>query len=90
MSFLSIGGSSGTYNLNGGLLVLSSLSQGSGIAAFNFGGGTLQASAAMSGSLAMTLTGSGGNANVNSAGYAVSLAGDCRVQADCPSSATAR
>ena len=42
---------------------------------FNFGGGTLQAAAAMSSSLAMTLTGSGGNATLNTAGYAVSLSG---------------
>ena len=36
--------SNGTYNLNGGTLIPSSLSSGSGTAAFNFGGGTLQAS----------------------------------------------
>ena len=36
-------GSCGKYNLNGGLLVLRSLSQGSGTAAFNFNGGTLLA-----------------------------------------------
>ena len=34
-------GSGGTYNLNGGLLVLATLGQGLGTAAFNFNGGTL-------------------------------------------------
>src|SRR5208283_1660657 len=40
-------GDSGTYNLNGGLLVLpaSGITVGSGSAAFNLGGGTLQVSA---------------------------------------------
>jgi autotransporter-associated beta strand protein len=67
------GGSSGTYNLNGGLLIIPYVGSSSGTAAFNFGGGTLQASSAMSISLPMTLTGSGGNANLNTAGYAVLL-----------------
>ena len=36
-------GSSGTYNLSGGLLVLTSFGNGAGAATFNFGGGTIQA-----------------------------------------------
>jgi formylglycine-generating enzyme required for sulfatase activity len=67
-------GGSGTYNFSGGTLALASLSKGTGSAAFNFGGGTLQAAAAMSSTLAMTLTGSGGDACVNTAGYSVTLA----------------
>ena len=38
-------GSSGTYNLNGGTLILWALSKGSGTAVFNFGGGTLHLAA---------------------------------------------
>jgi autotransporter-associated beta strand protein len=68
-------GSNGTYNLNGGTLILKSLSQGSGTAAFNFGGGTLQASGNSTATLPMTLTGDGGNANIDTAGYAVTLSG---------------
>jgi autotransporter-associated beta strand protein len=67
---------SGTYNLNGGTLIVSlGLSGGSGTAAFNFGGGTLQAGTAFSATLPMTLTGSGGNATVDTAGYTVTLSG---------------
>ncbi len=43
-------GSTGTYNLNGGLLSLSGLIQGSGSAAFYFSGGTLRAGASFSSS----------------------------------------
>ncbi len=70
-------GSSGTYNLNGGSLALSSagLTKGSGAAAFNFGGGTLGASAAWSSSLAMTLTGSGGISTVDTTGGSIGLSG---------------
>ncbi len=66
---------SGTYNLNGGLTVLSSLSQGSGSAMFNFSGGTLQASSGFPGDLPMTLGTSGGGATFDTAGYSVSLSG---------------
>jgi autotransporter-associated beta strand protein len=66
---------SGTYNLNGGTLILSSLSGGSGTAAFNFGGGTLRASGSFTTTLPMTLTGTGGNATVDTTGYAVTLSG---------------
>jgi len=64
-------GSHGTYNLNGGLLLLSSASQGLGTAAFNFNGGTLQAGGAFSTSLPMAL-GAGG-AHINTAGFNVAL-----------------
>jgi T5SS/PEP-CTERM-associated repeat protein len=67
---------SGTYNLNGGVLALSGLSAGDGTAAFNFGGGTLQANAAFTAALPMTLTGTGGNATVNTQSYAVTLSGN--------------
>ena len=66
---------SGVYTLNGGLLLPSNLTQGSGSSAFNFGGGTLGASAAWSSSLAMTLTGSGGNATVDTTGGNIGLSG---------------
>ena len=69
-------GSSGTYNLNGGVLSIAALSQGNGAAAFNFGGGTLQAAGQFSTTVAMTLTGSGGNATVNTSGYAVTFSGN--------------
>jgi autotransporter-associated beta strand protein len=68
-------GSSGTYVLTGGTLILQSLEKGAGAAAFNFGGGTLKVSGPFSTSLPMTLTGDGGNANVDTAGYAAELAG---------------
>jgi autotransporter-associated beta strand protein len=63
------------YLLNGGVLLTSGLSSGGGAATFSFGGGTLQVGAAFSTTSAMTLTGSGGNATVNTAGYAVTLSG---------------
>ena len=68
-------GSSGTYNLNGGLLILSSLSRGSGSVAFNFNGGTLQASGSFSSNLPIELGTSGGGATFDTAGYAVTLSG---------------
>jgi fibronectin-binding autotransporter adhesin len=66
---------SGTYNLDGGLLNVNALSAGSGAAAFNFGGGTLGAVGSFSSSLNMTLTSSGGNAMIDTAGGNISLAG---------------
>ncbi len=70
-------GSSGTYNLNGGRLVLgtSGLLQGFGAATFNFGGGTLGASAPWATSLNINLTGTGGNATVDATGGSISLSG---------------
>ena len=46
-----------------------------GTAAFNFGGGTLLASGSFTTTLPMTLTGTGGNATVDTAGYAVTFSG---------------
>ena len=72
------GGSSegnGTYNLNGGTLKLESLAKGWGTAAFNFGGGTLQPRGPLATALPMTLTGTGGDAQVNTNGYAVTFSG---------------
>jgi autotransporter-associated beta strand protein len=77
-SYLSLAcdsGSIGTYKLNGGTLILKSLGKGSGTAEFDFGGGTLQACGDFNTSLHMTLTSDGGNANIDSAGYAVTLSG---------------
>jgi autotransporter-associated beta strand protein len=68
-------GSNGTYYLTGGTLSVSQIVQGAGNAAFNFGGGVLRASAPLSTALSMTLTGSGGNATVDTNGYAVALSG---------------
>jgi autotransporter-associated beta strand protein len=69
---------SGTYNLSGGRLDLSTsgLTQGIGTAVFNFGGGTLGASAPWSSSLDMTLTGSRGNSIVDTTGGDISLSGN--------------
>ena len=77
---LALGGYSGhlgTYDLNGGLLLASSagIAQGSGSAAFNFGGGTLGANAPWSSSIYMTLTGSGGNATIDTTGGNIGLSG---------------
>jgi autotransporter-associated beta strand protein len=68
-------GSSGEYDLNAGALVLKSLSAGSGTAVFNFGGGTMNVAGAFSTAVPMTLTGIGGNATIDTAGYAVTLSG---------------
>jgi autotransporter-associated beta strand protein len=68
-------GSTGTYNLNGGTLILKSISLGPGTTFFNFGGGTLQASGDLSTALNMTLTGTGGNANIDSDAYHVAISG---------------
>ena len=65
--------SCGTYNLNGGTVILSGISAQRDTAVFNFGGGTLQANASFMTTLPMTLTGSGGNATVDTAGYALPL-----------------
>ena len=72
---LYLGASSGTYSLNGGMLITSSLSYGWANTPFNFGGGTLQADSSFTTALPMTLTGSGGDATVDTAGYTVILGG---------------
>ena len=66
-------GKSGIYELNGGTLVVSSITTVSESATFNFGGGTLKASDNMDIALPMKLTGTGGDANVDTNGYAVTL-----------------
>ena len=78
VSSLSLGycsGSSGTFNLNGGMLIVSAISGGSGTAALNFNGGTLEAGTTLSTSVPINLTTSGGNGTINTAGYAVTLSG---------------
>jgi fibronectin-binding autotransporter adhesin len=65
----------GAYSLNGGTLTINLLEKGGGTAAFNFGGGTLQASDTFSSDVPMNLTGSSGNANVNTNGFGVTLSG---------------
>jgi T5SS/PEP-CTERM-associated repeat protein/autotransporter-associated beta strand protein len=65
----------GTYNLNGGTLILKSLYKGEGKATFNFGGGTLKAGGAFSCSLPLTLTGVHGNSKIDTAGYDLTLSG---------------
>jgi T5SS/PEP-CTERM-associated repeat protein len=66
---------SGTYILNGGTLITKFIYAGSGNNTFKFGGGTLQASGDSGTMMPMILTGDGGNANVNTAGYNFPLAG---------------
>jgi autotransporter-associated beta strand protein len=74
-------GSTGAYNLYGGMLTLHFLKKGNGNASFNFGGGTLQAGAAFTSSLDMNLNGIGSvvgtlyNATVDTAGVPVTLSG---------------
>jgi autotransporter-associated beta strand protein len=57
------------------MLIVSAISQGSGTAVFNFNGGTLQAGALFSTAMPFALASSGGNATIDTAGYAVTLAG---------------
>jgi autotransporter-associated beta strand protein len=60
---------SGTYNLIGGTLIVELLSKGPGTAIFNFGGGTLQTKRFnFNTDLLMTLTGDGGDANIDVVG----------------------
>jgi autotransporter-associated beta strand protein len=70
-------GSTGTYDLNGGLLSLagSGLLAGAGSAAFNFSGGTLQARASFSTSVPIVLATAGSNGIFNTNDYALTLAG---------------
>jgi autotransporter-associated beta strand protein len=65
----------GTYSLNGGVLILPTPAISGGTGAFNFGGGALEAGGSFITALPMTLTGSGGNATVDTAGYTVTLSG---------------
>ena len=68
-------GGSGTYNLDGGLLIAPSLTGGSGAAVFNFSGGRLQASSTFFTTLPMTLGTSGGGATIDTAGFTITLSG---------------
>ena len=62
----------GTYNLTGGALSLPGI-QGTGT--LNLGGGTLVANAAFCTAQPLTLTGSGGNGNINTGNYPITLSG---------------
>ncbi len=74
----------GTYNLKGGTLIVNSIVSNETVIddnytffsfKFNFGGGTIQASRNMSTRLPLTLTGDGGNANIDTVGYSLTLSG---------------
>jgi autotransporter-associated beta strand protein len=70
------GGSSGTYNLNGGLLVLSGLTAPSSVSAtFNFNGGKLRAGGSFSSSVPLSLGATGVNDTIDSNGHVVTLSG---------------
>lgn len=71
---LSLIGRGGTYNLNGGLLITSTLMDSPG-ADFNFNGGTLQAAGSFSTAMPMTLGTSGGGATFETAGFTVTDSG---------------
>jgi autotransporter-associated beta strand protein len=75
LSFASNSGSSGTYNLNGGTLIINSISKGAGTAFFNFGGGTLKAGTTFTTSLPMSLSNTAGNANVDTTNGDITLSG---------------
>jgi autotransporter-associated beta strand protein/T5SS/PEP-CTERM-associated repeat protein len=66
-------GSSGTYNLHGGTLIVRQIIQGSGTAIFNFGGGTMQATNTFTTSVPITLTGAGGDATIDTQNYDVTI-----------------
>jgi autotransporter-associated beta strand protein len=68
-------GSSGTYNLNAGLLILSGVDNSSGTAAFNINGGTLQAGSRFFASVPVTLGDSGTAAIFDTAGFAMTFSG---------------
>ena len=71
---LHLGGGSTIYNLGGGLLITSSVST-SATPLLDFTGGTLQASAPFSTTVPISLAASGGSATIDTAGYALTLAG---------------
>ena len=70
-------GSSGTYNLNGGLLVLSAagMAQGDPSATFNFSGGTLLGGTGFSSSVSIALSTAGSDAVFDIAGGTTTLSG---------------
>ena len=63
----------GTYNLNGGVLVTSAIYSPTAYCNFNLGGGTLRAGAAFSTSQPLVLSGSNGNTTIDTQGYAVTF-----------------
>jgi fibronectin-binding autotransporter adhesin len=67
--------SRGTYDLRGGVLILSGLSRGSGDAAFTLSGGTLRAGNSFSTSVPLMLGNDGGGATFDTGGYSLTLAG---------------
>ena len=72
----SLGIGDGTYNLNGGLLLLASNGISVGTGAFNFSGGTLGSVEPVYSTGAMTLTNpSSGSLNINTSGGDITLAG---------------
>ena len=68
-------GSTGTYNLNGGLLSLGGLSQGNGAGSFNFSGGTIESTASFPTSVPIKLGGVGSSAVFNTNGNTLTLNG---------------
>ncbi len=69
------GAVNGIYNLNGGTLELATLTSNSAGSEFNFGGGTLRANGTLNTAVPMTLTGVGGDANVDTNGNSAELSG---------------
>jgi autotransporter-associated beta strand protein len=65
-------GTQGIYNLTGGTLLAKNLNDGGN---FNFGGGTLQAIASFNMTRPIRLTGTNGNANIDTAGYSLTSSG---------------
>ncbi len=75
--YLSIGQfNSANYTLNGGSLAVAFFSAGSTTSAFDFGGGTLGATLPWSSAIGMNLTGSGGNATIDTTGGWIGLSGN--------------
>jgi len=69
--YIGNGSGGGTYNLNGGMLIVAGLA-GAG-PAFNFSGGTLQAAAPFTANVSITLPTSRGNGTIDTAGFNVTL-----------------
>jgi len=65
----------GTFDLAGGDLILSALSEGPGSGAFNFSGGTLTAGTTFATSASIALAGGGSGATIDTAGRTLTLTG---------------
>ncbi|MGD0518154.1 MAG: PEP-CTERM sorting domain-containing protein [Thermoguttaceae bacterium] len=63
----------GTYNFTGGTLNLNNLQKGDGAATFNFGGGTMRATTTLTATVPITLTGTNGDATVDTQNYNVTF-----------------